>query len=64
MPPVIAPIVQVNVEPAKLLDNAMLVALPLHMVVGLVVETSGDGFTVTTIFIGLPGHPLADGVTI
>jgi len=42
----------------------MLVADPLHIVVGLVVNTSGVGLTVTTIFVATPEHELAEGVTI
>ena len=36
----------------------------LQIVVGLIVETFGSGFTVTIIFEALPGHEFADGVTI
>ena len=64
MPPVIAPIVQENVVPDTLLFKAMLVADPLHIVVGLVVNTSGVGLTVTTILVATPEQELAEGVTI
>jgi hypothetical protein len=62
--PVIAPLVQLNVVPGTLLVNAIFVVAELHKVVGLTVETSGVGLTVTTIFTGFPGHPFAVGVTI
>ena len=63
-PPVIVPIVQLKVAPVTLLFNAIFVVVPLQIVVGLAVVTSGAGFTVTTMFIGMPGQPFADGVTI
>ena len=47
IPPVIGPIVQLNEVPATLLNNAMFVVFPLQIVVGLMVVTSGSGFTVT-----------------
>ena len=64
IPPVIVPIVQLKVVPVTLLFNVILVAVPLQFVVGLAVVTSGAGFIVTTMFIGVPGQPFADGVTI
>jgi hypothetical protein len=63
-PPVIAPIVQLKVAPPTLLVKDILVDAPLQIVVGLTVDTSGVGFTVTTMLVGLPGHELAVGVTI
>ena len=63
-PPEIAPIVQLKVAPDALLLSAILVVPPLQMVVGLTVVTSGEGLTVTTMLVGIPGHELAVGVTI
>lgn len=42
----------------------MLVEVALHIVVGPTVVTFGVGLTVTTTFIGAPGHELAVGVTM
>jgi len=64
IPPVIGPIVQLKVVPDTLLFNTIFVVSPLHIIVGLDVVTFGIGFTVTTIFVGIPGHPFANGVTI
>ena len=63
IPPVIVPIVQLKVAPETLLFNAIFVAVPLQIVVGLMVVTFGVGFTVTTMFVAFPGQPFADGVT-
>ena len=64
IPPVIVPIVQLKVVPVTLLFNVIFVAVPLQIVVGLTVVTLGFGFTVTTMFVGAPGQPFANGVTI
>ena len=37
--------------------------IPLHSLVVIAV-IAGFGFTVTTIFVGMPGQPFANGVTI
>ena len=65
MPPVIVPIVHVNVL-ATLAAKAMLVPVPLQIVFVAAVVTVGVGFTVTVIIRGVPGHELAVevGVTI
>jgi hypothetical protein len=55
MPPVIVPSVHEKVL-AALAVNAMLVAVPLHIVAVLAVVTTGVGFTVTVIVYGDPGH--------
>ena len=66
MPPVIVPIVQVNVlTPGVLAVNAIFVAVPLHIVAVAGVVTTGAGLTVTVIVNGAPVQPNADvGVTI
>ena len=64
IPPVIVPIVQLKVAPVTLLFNVIFVVVPLQIVVGLAVVTFGFGFIVTTMFVGAPGQPFADGVTI
>ena len=64
IPPVIVPIVQLKVAPVTLLFNAIFVAVPLQIVVGLAVVTFGVGFTVTTMFVVIPEQVLAEGVTI
>lgn len=63
MPPVIVPIVQLNVLPTKLLVNAMFVVDPLQISVELAVLTFGAGFTVTTMLAGFPAQVFAVGVT-
>lgn len=55
MPPVVVPIVHVNVL-AVLAVSPMLVALPLQIAAVLAVVTTGVGLTVTVIVYGLPGH--------
>jgi plastocyanin len=55
MPPVIVPIVHVNVL-ATLAVKAMLVPVPLQIVFVPAVVTVGAGFTVTVIVKGVPGH--------
>ena len=45
-PPVVPAIVQLNVVPATLLVSAIFVVLPLQIVVGLAVDTSGVGLIV------------------
>ena len=63
MPPVIVPIVHVNVL-ATLAVKAMLVPVPLQIVFVAAVVTAGEGFTVTVNVAGVPVHPFADGVTV
>ena len=65
MPPVIVPIVHVNVL-ATLAVKAMFVPAALQIVFVAAVVTVGAGFTVTIIVRGLPGHePAVEvGVTI
>ena len=65
MPPVIVPIVHVNVL-ATLADKAMFVPAPLQIVFVAAVVTVGAGFTVTVIVREVPGHePAVEvGVTI
>ena len=63
MPPVIVPIVHVNVL-ATLAVRAMLVPVPLQIVFVAAVVTVGAGFTVTMNVAGVPVHPFADGVTV
>ena len=55
MPPVIVPIVHVNVL-ATLAAKAMFVPTPLQIVFVAPVVTVGAGFTVTVIVKGVPGH--------
>lgn len=64
IPPVIVPIVQLNVAPVTLLFKAMLVFVALQIVVGPVYVTLGVGLTVTIMSTGDPGHELAVGVTL
>jgi hypothetical protein len=64
IPPVTAPIVQLNVVPVTLLLNAIFVVAPLQMVVGPVDVKFGAGLTVTTMVVGVPVHELAVGVTV
>jgi hypothetical protein len=61
--PVIVPTVQLNVAPETLLLNGMFVVAPLQIVVMPPAVALGAGFTVTTMFTGVPGHELAVGVT-
>ena len=65
MPPVIVPIVHVNVL-ATLAVKAMFVPAPLQIVCVAAVVTVGEGFTVTVIVREVPGHePAVEvGVTI
>ena len=65
MPPVIVPIVHVNVL-ATLAVKAMFVPVPLQIIFVAAVVTVGAGFTVTVIVRGVPGHePAVEvGVTI
>ena len=65
MPPVIVPIVHVNVL-ATLAVKAMFVPAALQIVFVAAVVTVGAGFTVTVIVRGVPGHePVVEvGVTI
>ena len=65
MPPIIVPIVHVNVL-ATLAVKAMFVPVPLQIVFVAAVVTVGEGFTVTVIVRGVPGHePAVEvGVTI
>jgi hypothetical protein len=55
MPPVIVPIVQVNVL-AAVEVNAILVADPLQIAAVFAVVTAGVGLTVTVIVYGAPGQ--------
>ena len=55
MPPVIVPIVHVNVLGA-LAVKLILGPAPLQVVAVLAVVTTGFGFTVTVIVKGVPGH--------
>ena len=55
MPPVIVPMVHVNVL-AALAVSPMLVAVALQIEAVLAVVTAGIGFTVTVIVYGEPGH--------
>ena len=55
MPPVIVPIVHVNVLGA-LAVKTMFVPVPLQIVFVAAVVTVGAGFTVTVIVRGVPGH--------
>jgi hypothetical protein len=57
--------VQVNVVPATLLVNVIDGAFPEQTVwdTGVAV-TAGRGFTDISTVTGVPGHPLADGVTV
>ena len=55
MPPVIVPIVHVNVLGA-LAVKLILGPVPLQVVAVLAVVTTGFGFTVTVIVKGVPGH--------
>ena len=65
IPPVMVPMVQLNVLPA-LAVKPILVEVPLQMVFVAAVVTTGVGFTVTVIVKGLPVHePAVEvGVTI
>ena len=65
MPPVIVPIVHVNVLGA-LAVKLILGPVPLQVVAVLAVVTTGFGFTVTVMVKGVPGHELTVevGVTI
>lgn len=63
-PPVIVPIVQLNVAPDTELVRAMLVAVALQIVSGLADVTFGVGLTVTIMFDVIPGQEFAVGVTI
>ena len=65
MPPVIVPIVHVNVL-ATLAVKAMFVPAALQIVFVAAVVTVGAGFTVTVIVEAVPGHePAVEvGVTI
>ena len=65
MPPVIVPIIQVNVL-AAFAVKVMFVPVPLQIVFVAAVVTVGAGFTVTVIVRGVPGHePAVEvGVTI
>jgi hypothetical protein len=63
MPPVIVPIVHVNVL-VTLAVKAMLVPTPLQIVFVAEVATVGAGFTVTVKVVGVPVHPFADGVIV
>ena len=65
IPPVIVPTVHVKLlctEAVRLIFGPA----PLQMLAVLLVKTTGDGFTVTVIVKGVPGHePVVDaGVTI
>jgi uncharacterized protein YqfA (UPF0365 family) len=55
MPPVIVPIVHVNVL-ATLVVKPMFVPVPLQIVFVAAVVTVGVGLTVTVIVRGVPGH--------
>ena len=55
MPPVIVPIVHVNVLGA-LAVKLILGPAPLQVVAVLAVVTTGFGFTVTVMVKGVPGH--------
>jgi hypothetical protein len=55
MPPVIVPIVQLNVL-AAVDVNAIFVVAPLQMVALFAVVTAGVGLTVTVILYGAPGQ--------
>ena len=55
MPPVIVPIVHVNVLGA-LAVKLILGPAPLQVVAVLAVVTTGFGFTATVIVKGVPGH--------
>jgi hypothetical protein len=57
MPPVIVPIVHVNVLGA-LAVKLTLGPVPLQVVAMLAVVTTGFGFTVTVMVKGVPGHEL------
>ena len=51
--------------PVTLLDNAMLVAVAEHIVwLEGVAVTTGVGLTVMVTLMGVPGQPLAVGVTL
>ena len=65
MPPVIVPIVHVNVLGA-LAVKLILGPAPLQVVAVLAVVTTGFGFTVTVMVKGVPGHEFTVevGVTI
>jgi hypothetical protein len=65
MPPVIVPMVHVNVL-GTVAVKLMLGPVPLHIVAVLAVVTTGAGFTVTVIVKGTPGHEpvVAVGVII
>jgi hypothetical protein len=65
IPPVIVPIVQVNVLGA-LAVKLMFGPVPLQVVFVLAVVTTGAGFTVTVMVKGAPAHePVVDvGVTM
>jgi hypothetical protein len=63
MPPVIVPIVHVNV-PATLAVKAMFVPAALQIVFVAAVVTVGAGFAVTVNVAGVPVHPFANGVTV
>jgi hypothetical protein len=55
---------QLKVAPDTLLDKLIAVEPPEQIVcAGGVATTDGTGFTVTVTLTGLPGHPLAEGVT-
>ena len=63
--PVCEVTVHANVVPATLLVNAMLVAVPEHIVcVAGVAVATGVGLTVIVTLIGVPAHPFAVGVTL
>jgi hypothetical protein len=64
IPPVIAPMVQLNVAPDTLLFSAMFVLVALQIVVDPVYVTLGVGLTVTMKSTGVPEHELAVGVTL
>ena len=64
IPPVIVPIVQLKVAPETLLFNAIFVAVPLQIVVGLAVVTFGVGYNVT-VTVNVNPVQLPDvGVTV
>jgi len=65
MPPVIVPIVHVNVLGA-LAVKLILGPVPLQIVAALAVVTTGFGFTVTVMVKGVPGQEpgVEVGVTI
>jgi hypothetical protein len=63
--PVCEVTVHANVVPVTLLVNAILVAVPEHIVcVDGVAVAVGFGLTVIVTVIGVPGQPLAVGVTV